>query len=207
MVNEKANNIREMLNNGDSVTLICVNKEGFAPFPNSYNDEILRLGELGVSLVTESGGVVLKNGLTITKAELRFFEIKEKELTLDDLIDVIAKALKDGVEFGSVEFIRNGLLFDRFHDDVILPSDKYGIEKAIEWIESLYTETFVFESKEDWDRIARLPVESIVLANGEDIISDVWIDEEDALRWRGIGQLVKFKVMKGATVTQRRVNG
>lgn len=204
MVNEKVNNIREMLNNGDSVTLICVNKEEFAPVHRSYNEDVLRSGGLEVSSVNESGGVVLKNGLTITKSELRFFEIKECGITFDELVDIAVQAWKDGIveELILNDFMSIATIEDRYD---FAKGQTFGVSDTINKIKSLYNESFTIECEDDLRRLKEGA--RVCLSNKEEVTfihkyKDALFFSDESLNALSLPLIA----LKGATVTQRWLN-
>lgn len=86
-------------------------------------------------------------------------ENNDKVCTFDDLIDAVIQAYKDGlirsiaIENCSILITKNNY-GKRFYKKGL---DSYS--EALNWVNSLYTETFVIESEED---IARVKVGAIV---------------------------------------------
>lgn len=80
-----------------------------------------------------------------------------------------------------------------------------GVKKAIDFINSLYTETFVMEDVSSFLKITE-DIQSLVLANGCDITNRVYFDD-CSLRFKdgwGGSITLTFDILKGATVTQKR---
>lgn len=128
--------------------------------------------------------------------------------TFDDLIDVLIKAKKDNI-VSRVEINRNSLnatvnLTDSKIAEFCISKDAGGIvfKERIDWINSLYTETFVIESVED---IARSKRKAIVeLANGNTFIVDT-VSDNYLIPTCSFDKLTLL-VLKGATVTQQKGN-
>lgn len=142
-------------------------------------------------------------------------EVKEEVDTsdFDEVVNSAFKALKDGVvmEIGlndGILMIQNGQASVR---KCISKSDvaQNGACKYLEYIDSLYTETFVIESEEDEMKI-RQPVKSIILANGEEIINEdrlSLLQDGLCLKAGAAGNIkIPFTLLKGATVTQQKGN-
>lgn len=211
---------------GNRVFLKCINKEEFIS-KDEVNREILNLEEIEVQYYLEEdsdffGGLQLiasesfleDKGLVIgdmfiSNNEIEYFEIIESPYikdnpTFNDLIDTAVQANKDKV-LPHIELRENEIYLYKFgivKDDV--SCDVFA--NAISDINSLYIETFVIESEEDIKPFRNL-VESIVLANGEDIINDVMFHRGRPYFTKGDGNgafEVGFNILKGATVTQKR---
>lgn len=127
--------------------------------------------------------------------------------TFNDLIDVAVQAVKDGKIY--FRFLSDGQIsfsVGRGEDTTNILKGSDGAEEissAINLIDSLYTETFVIEGEEDIKRFNRR-VDSIVLANGEDIIEDIKFHRGAPYFLGGLAIPVPYSVLKGATVTQKR---
>ena len=134
--------------------------------------------------------------------------LERGEPTFFDLIDRVVQAAKDGVLVVntirttevSAEDVDGYLIKCAYADDSV---DE--IKEYIDWVKSLYTKTFVIESREDMYRIG--DEYEIVLSNGEDIGSIVTIsDDTPYFEYDGRLTPVPYAVLKGATVTQTRGN-
>lgn len=138
----------------------------------------------------------------------RIVEVKEdvKTSEFDVVVDSAFKALKDGVvmEIGlnnGVLMIQNGQASVR---KCISKSDvaQNGACKYIEYIDSLYAETFVIES-EDHIKMVKLKA-SVKLTNGNEFIVDNATNE--FLTPSTSFEKLTILTLKGATVTQQKGN-
>ena len=204
--------IKKELDAGREVELECVDKNDLLGTINpkrNYNQLILE-SSLQVSRYFIDGEgltvFVIEPGLMITEVELKYFRIKRPAPTFDDLIDVICKAFKNGIQIGNVEFVGCGVSFELFHDDIIYKDNQRAISAAINWINSLYTETFVIEHASDIKNIKKTAIirlendnevcaESNCLHNGVNFIQTTY---------GGMNFNLSFVSLKGATVTQKR---
>ena len=203
--------IIEMLDRGERVELELADKAGFIEQGASHHvADGLQRGINTVCSVDGDNNVVIRASglddilLAQNDCYLKYFKIKEPIYTFNDLIDVVVQAYKDGVipslELGSEMGVRSV----RCLASAILDEwDDYS--NGVNNIKSLYTETFVIESKEDMYRIG--DEYEIVLSNGEDIGSIVTIsDDTPYFEYDGRLTPVPYAVLKGATVTQKRGN-
>lgn len=212
---------------GSRVFLKCINKEEFIS-KNEVNREILALKEIEVLYYQEEdcdffGGLQLKvsksfledkdlniDNMFIMNNEIEYFEIiegsphLEDNPTFDDLIDVAVKAYKDGkidrvkitkgVSGGGGVLINGDRQFTSSR-----PTD------GINFINSLYTETFVIKEFSD-TKILKSGAKA-VLGNGEEVIFSNKCGVDDAL-WFEYNDyhstIIPFIALKGATVTQKR---
>lgn len=211
--------IIEMLNNGERVDLVCVDRDGF--IKNSVvNKKLLKHGNFTITRfsrevfdlnLSESELDLLRIGRVqafIHVSELKYFKIKEPEYTFNDLIDVAVQAMKDGKVY--FRFLSDGQIsfsVGRGEDTTNILKGSDGAEEisnAIDLINSLYTETFVIESEEDIEKLC--DDAEITLANNEKGIFN------NCSGLRSITNLkTGFEVhglnifwLKGATVTQKR---
>ena len=210
--------IKEMLERGERVELECVDRDGFEGL-FSDNKKILQLSEIIIAGYDEVGkgfdlavGSYELNNLNlrisnafICDSELEHFKIKEPEYTFNDLIDVAVQAVKDGVIdiktlcMDSIRFTPR----DETDNVATYFDDEYAY--GFDYIKSLYTETFVIESKEDMYRIG--DEYEIVLSNGEDVSEMIIVTENYPYTSYGDRLIpVRFEFLKGATVTQKRGN-
>lgn len=131
--------------------------------------------------------------------------------TFDDLVDVAVQAKKDGV-IARIEWDSDGRICVYPSSEecpVVIATNlvsSYFIADAIKEIESCYTETFVIEGGSCILKI-RENIQSLVLANGRDIVDGVYF-EGGSMRLRDCFgnsiSLTSLDILKGATVTQRR---
>lgn len=143
-----------------------------------------------------------------------------KAPNFDDLIDVAYRAYRDGI-FDEISIDKSSFTlvgatgihhyYERSRGVIHCHKGKDSLEctpRAIKYIKSLYTETFVIECEEDEMKI-RQPVKSIILANGEEIINENRLSllQEGLCLKAGVAGNIKipFSLLKGATVTQKRV--
>lgn len=220
--------IKKRLEAGEVVELECINKEGFIS-KNEVNKEILNLEEIEVQCYLEEdvdffGGLQLiasesfleDKGLIISDMfirnnEIEYFEIIESPYiggspTFDDLIDSAVKAQKYGL-IHKVEMIgRRSLYLSEKPTSKALHYCLTSIEDGINFINSLYTETFIIEGEEDISRVRRGA--EIVLANGSAFaatfvtqLSRGWVVDSVL---GNLNQTYCLFLLKGATVTQKR---
>lgn len=129
-----------------------------------------------------------------------------KDPTFDDLIDVAVQAHKDGL-LRSIIIENYSLL--AIKNDYVKRHYKKGFDsysEALNWFNSLYTETFVIESEED---ISRVKVGAkITLSNGSEFTAELvtqlsrgWVIDSTLGH---IDQTYCIFILKGATVTQQK---
>lgn len=221
--------IIEMLERKERVSLECIDPNGFDS-ENPINKFILKLdniiikkailGWVGcrdkfvVDAPTEEieGSSLNENSFIIFEDELKYFKIKEPEYTFNDLIDVAVQAYKDG--YIRLMRLDNDVLDISYNIDgdglcgfLTSKTEESGYQfyQYIRDINSLYTETFVIESKEDMYRIG--DEYEIVLSNGEDVSEMIIVTENYPYTSYGDRLIpVRFEFLKGATVTQKRGN-
>lgn len=202
--------IQEELNAGRDVELECVDEEGLLSDYTDSNKELLR-GALTVEEV-KNHAIYIKNcTVGIVDNEFKHFRIKQYP-TFDDLIDVAVKAVKNRVLFTMsigddkrkgryLNYVVNGNSpTESFYES----DDDY--QYCIDFINSLYIETFVIESDADIDKVNCNA--NIKLLNGMHIETSSnggdgcvsYFSEESADNY------VDFIFLKGATVTQRKGN-
>ena len=148
----------------------------------------------------------------ITKSVLQYFKKKEQlqQYTFDDLIDVAVQAKKDGV-----------LKYLRITDDAVIinttdrkslrtlydaPLKASQYEGYINYIKSLYKETFVIESEEDLNRVLYELDPKITLKTGE-VIPFIFkcVSKNNLIFEDQSGRnCIPFVFLKGATVEQDR---
>lgn len=144
----------------------------------------------------------------ITNNYFTHFRIKEDKPTFDDLIDVVVKAYRDRL---LDIFLMNDEVVTVFNYD--FTGTKEGINRAdtskyyqfINFINSLYIETFAIEKFSDTKRLKSGA--KAVLGNGEEVIFSNRCGVDDAL-WFEYNDchstIIPFIALKGATVTQKR---
>ena len=124
-----------------------------------------------------------------------------KEPTFNDLIDAAAQAFKDG-KLAKVTMMSNGLIYLTTHDIRVKSVSDDIPSSGIDFIKSLYTETFVIERESDMKKI-KGSAESIMLVNGEDVGSNIIIhNDEPHFFFDNAVVPAVFKLLKGAIVTQ-----
>ncbi|UNM95900.1 hypothetical protein MMG00_11965 [Ignatzschineria rhizosphaerae] len=196
--------IKKELAAGREVELECIDTEGFlGKESNTYlgwRKFILSLDRIiATSRSYNDDASMLKDarGMCITDSQLKYFRIKRPAPTFDDLIDSAANAIKK-------KLIVNLYIGPHYIEfDFNEHSHAYDMQEAkrgIDFINSLYTETFVIESVDDTLKIDTSGGEiiKITLANGE-VLSGDYLD-----CLCDISDGFRFKILKGATVTQRR---
>ena len=204
------NEIRRRLEAGEKVELECTERSLFLNVNDGVvfdeNLEILESG-LVVDRVSRSTISLLDCPHPIMVDEVQYFRIKEHSPTFDDLVDVVVQAAKDGlleINMLNSEFITASIPGD--HDSAFVTcwrTKPEVLESSINKVESLYTETFVIESKEDMYRIG--DEYEIVLLNGEDVSEMIIVTENYPYTSYGDRLIpVRFEFLKGATVTQKR---
>lgn len=207
--------IRKSLDAGNDVDLECIDEMGFINRHkcNAENNEIiLNQGRLTVATVcNDMDSVILKGNInpdisnTIHFEELKYFRIKRPAPTFHDLIDVATQALKDGL-LSKLDIIEGNCiggtvkkgLSNVLHFHTGIATD---IQSRIDFIKSLYTETFVIEGEEDIKRIKQYA--TIEFQNGNKVAMDNPPCDTGIVRIWDDGRY-DFTVLKGATVTQRR---
>ena len=126
-----------------------------------------------------------------------------KEPTFNDLIDAAAQAFKDG-KLAKVTMMRDGLIYLTTHDIRVKSVSDDIPSSGIDFIKSLYTETFVIESEGD---IERVKVGALIeLSNGNSdraMLTDKYsgqsmVQFSENKHWGAVGLFI----LKGATVTQ-----
>ena len=131
-----------------------------------------------------------------------------KEPTFNDLIDAAAQAFKDGA-LAKVTMMSEGLIYLTTHDIRVKSVSDDIPSSGIDFIKSLYTETFVIESEENTDKIDVFKCPRFELKNGvRGTIQKCFNNKEFSVQfedksWGNIG----FMVLKGATVTQSAYKG
>lgn len=132
-----------------------------------------------------------------------------KTSSFDDLVDKTIKAVRDYVAIITHLELDN-ITIESINYDLLSPLEIYRedapekIQKAIDWIDSLYTETFVIESEEDIKKIR--DGAGIVLANSErgtfNVISGLMSITNEKTGTEVMGLNIFW--LKGATVTQKK---
>lgn len=149
------------------------------------------------------------DGLDLAIQEIdKFIGADSDEVTLDNLIDVAVQAVRDGkieIHHFHKDHIEYAVIGDA-GTDAWRSDCKDEIEDHIEYIKSLYTETFVIESEDDIERVKRGA--KIVLSNGSEFIAELVTQLsrgrviDSTLGY--IDQTYGLFILKGATVTQKR---
>lgn len=211
--------VKKEMDANEEVELECINEAGFISLYkcNGENNKIiLNQGVLAVERVCSSEEFVYLKGVispsisnVISFEELKYFRIKRPAPTFHDLIDVATQALKDGllskldiIEGNSIGGTVKKGLSNVLHFHTGIATD---IQSRIDFIKSLYAETFTVQGE---DEIKRIKAEAkATLANGVDI----WVKEANGSGYINaceIGSTVSITLnlisLKGAKVTQNR---
>ncbi len=214
------NEIREILKDGYSASLELVDREeirGTGILYTLYHRTLSKFGKNNSLTVVkeENAHLILEeevDGMPIKlpKDVLHLFKLTGIVPTLYKVIDVALLAVKNGVavitHLKADEIVIESIDYDSkspfevFKDD---PLEKF--QDAIEWIGSLYTETFVIESEEDIKKLKSSA--KVVLSNGEEIIFSNKSEADESL-WFEYNNFhsatIPYIAIKGATVTQKR---
>lgn len=212
--------VKKALDAGENIELECIDKDGLAKL-TPYVEGLISQEPLTIeSWCSDSLYLNINKRKchqdTLSKEELQYFRIKRPTPTFDDLIDIAAKAVKDGVIF-SAEIFESAIYiyldssaydFCKSSLSIIndLDSDMKRIPEVIDKINSLYTETFVIEHASDIENIKENAI--IRLQNGNEVCA-----ESNCLHhhvnfiqttYGGNNFHLSFISLKGATVTQKR---
>ena len=211
------NKIREMLDRGERVQLELADKKGFIEKGADYRvADGLQSGINTVCEIDSNNNVVVRasglNDMLLVQDDgyLKYFKIKEPEYTFNDLIDAAAQAFKDGA-LAKVTMMSEGLIYLTTHDIRVKSVSDDIPSSGIDFIKSLYTETFVIESEEDIKRVKKGAV--VTLANGNAF--DVALSTQLGRGWvldTKTNELDQYQtycifVLAGATVTQSAYKG
>lgn len=214
--------IKKGLDAGETVELECVDTDMYCAIDNDFKDEreVIARSSLIIASIIGQGdyqGLRIEDcRYCLPQEDLKHFRIKRPAPTFDDLIDIAAKAVKDGVIF-SAEIFESAIYiyldssaydFCKSSLSIIndLDSDMKRIPEVIDKINSLYTETFVIEHASDIENIKENAV--IRLQNGNEVCA-----ESNCLHhhvnfiqttYGGNNFHLSFISLKGATVTQKR---
>lgn len=210
------NEIKRRLDAGKKVELECMDRDGFVSneINRTANMLILNQESLIVQVVHEEVERVVLEGVispvtsnTINFDELKFFKIKEQNF--DDLVDKAIKAVRDYVAIITHLELDN-ITIESINYDLLSPIEIYRkdefekIQKAINWVDSLYTETFVIECEEDIKKIR--DGAEIVLANNERGTFNTVSGLRSITNKKTGTEVMGLNIfwLKGATVTQKR---
>ena len=204
--------IKKELDAGREVELECVDIDGFKSSCKEnkgfFNQlDVLTLRALSVNKV---GGFTISfevdGGKTIYISEenYKYFRIKRPAPNFDDLIDVAVKAVRDG-EIYKFEFVQSlgdtDIIFLDISEGERRKFTHDQAQDGIDFINSLYTETFVIEQEND---LIKTKVGATgKLLNGEEFT----IVEAYCRGYVAVDECkyyLPFFVFKGATVTQKR---
>lgn len=201
--------------------LVCIDLKSMEKAWENASDlwRKAKIDVLKISHINVEGGLVhFQDGkFYLERHELKYFKKKEQsQYTFDDLIDVSTKAFKDGVLYQS-NLVKGRLDYKAdFNDEqtTVFDDANYNFESHINFIQSLYKETFVIEREEDIKRIKAGA--KITLNNGnlltvkntyfivEDHISiDAYTDE--CTTCQNLNRNIGIVFLKGATVEQKRL--
>lgn len=207
--------IRKRWEAGERVKLECVDRNGLLNINKNkafqgVNKELLRNEELIVTGICIEHGFVSINGddYRLLEKELKYFSIKRPDPTFDDLVDTAIKAARDGVaiithlEIDSIMI--ESINYNSLSPIEIYRGDELEIKEAIDWVNSLYTETFVIESDSDIERLQ--DGAEITLANNERGIFSVIGELKFITNTKTNNVIMGLNIffLKGATVTQKR---
>lgn len=223
--------IKKRLEAGEVVELECVdidglldaNKSAIREWKSEATKGIARVAQVeesaGIIELISSGGL----GWILFCHDLKYFRIKRPTPTFDGLIDVAVKAVKDKALFTmSIGDSRRKGRYLNYAVSGSSPSESFyendGChQSAINFINSLYTETFVIENEEDINKVLsrkeigfnRKSMSVATLMNGNEILitrldpdntAGIVVYMRDGLYKNYLG----IDVLKGATVTQKR---
>lgn len=121
--------------------------------------------------------------------------------TFNDLIDVAVQAQKDGLIHKMEIISKRSLYISEKPTSKVVHYNLIYIDDGIDYINSLYTETFVIEFEEDCKRIKQMA--KITFMNGNSVVMDNPPCDTGIVRIWNDGRY-DFTVLKGATVTQKR---
>lgn len=211
--------IQKELDAGREVYLECVDRIGFLKDIDrrEANEKILDQGALIVDYIDHDGDIMLVGETdyiynnVIVSEEFKYFCIKRPAPTFDDLIDVAYRAYRDGI-FDEISIDKSSFTlvgatgihhyYERSRGVIHCHKGKDSLEctpRAIKYINSLYTETFVIESEED--------LKGLFTVDENMTITTV---SGSVFRFGDFGKLIMlgtstlFKLIKGATVIRKR---
>lgn len=152
---------------------------------------------------------ITSGGFSFDVKEVNLFKKKEQsQYTFDDLIDAAKKAVRDRVlhtfSFGR-DLKERDLISLVSANNTKCIFDCKTSKEGVEFIQSLYKETFVIECEEDIRRIKNDA--NITLSNGNRIEQAVHENRDDYIVFNDSSDDVytfNFMVLKGATVEQER---
>ena len=217
MINEiRINEIREILKDGYGASLEIVDREKITDI-GLYNHWPILNAQSSLTVIREEKGRLIlkeKSGgipLTLVKDDLMFFKLTGIVPTLYRVIDVALDAVKNGVavvtHLKTDEIVIESVDYnDESPMEVFKDDSLEKFQDAIEWIGSLYTETFVINDVSDvlnCKRGARL-----VFSNGVDseFLESYFGGLRAEILFLDSGKCcnVPIELLKGATVTQKR---
>lgn len=148
-----------------------------------------------------------KEMIDISKSLKRSDYFKKKEqtqYTFNDLIDVVVQAVKDKVINGAnIRLHEIGFMHNKTHYK-LMPA--FDCKEQIDFIQSLYKETFVIECEDDVNRVKKGA--EITLSNGnKSIVARSIVNRTNGNRMleiKGCHYFLQFFTLKGATVEQDR---
>lgn len=201
-----ADRVRELLNVTNSVTIIAIANNEFCTIGVEIELEVYQSKSH-----IHNEGFYTRKGKFILASDLEYFKIKDdKDIAASDvLIASAVKAIRDCIIY-RLDVVRSladtDIVSIRESPDaesVTFTHNHY--EKGVEYIKSLYTETFVIESEKDIRRIK--PNAKAKLANSVEVLIKEAIGSEYVNACE-VGSVVSITLniisLKGATVTQKR---
>lgn len=206
------------MGNESHIIFECIDAGGFINHSSTRSEENIKLLKSPIVLyeINRGDNCVLVNDGTVRLLadELKYFRINC--ITFDKLIDTAVKGARDGVV--KITLLTKHKLcitpMDGSSDDFVIERHRKDLfSPAIEVINSLYTETFVIESKEDIERVDTTRSARITLLNGNSgtvkiVVKKRLLDglfEDPHLYMASIHTPIFFFTLKGATVTQKRI--
>lgn len=134
--------------------LECIDREGYVNQDNGHariRKQILK-GPIVVCEIKKNGVSLTRSSFQIPLDSLKHFKKKEeqpRQYTFGDLIDVAVQAYKDGVSTIKIDTKIRTVFVEELRTTYGVGHIDLGIKK----IKSLYNETFVIESEEDFEKI------------------------------------------------------
>lgn len=196
--------IKKELDTGSTVELECIDRDGFIG-EHGINRSILETEKMIVKEIVLAGIKLTNDTPGIYTKELKYFRIKRSTPTFNDLIDVAVQAYKDKL-IKRVNLNGDDLNVNFKAEDCLVgfntsnsKEGSYQFQEYINDIKSLYKETFVIEGNEDMKAL---------FAKNESI--EITALNKSVFTYDDLGDLLAiddknlFKLLKGATVTQKR---
>lgn len=200
--------IKKALDTGNAVGLECVDADMYCRTDSAFKHEreVIARSSLVITSIIGQGDfkalMISSCRYCIPENDLKHFLIKRPAPTFDDLIGAAVKAHKDLVV---ITFKLDGACLYVTHKGNTYGWSKDNPGDGIDFINSLYTETFTVQGEDDIKRIK--PEAKAALANGVEI----WVKEANGSEHinaceinSSISITLNILALKGATVTQKR---